>query len=813
MRPDAPHPAVAGFPPVAAGGSTGAGPSALDAGGRVARTLMANATFEADPDAAVPSVYERRLPDRGRPALGASAAEDVADATRLLRLLGFVPQDHVIWIDVVHPHAWPVAVPRADVEDDLRAGRLRPRPATIWGVARPLVTEADLAACPPTAAEARRLKKTLAIRDRRWAAIQPLVEDPGQSMFDPDGLGGVDRRITERARAVGASKANVRLWLRRYYQLGQTLSALLPAFARCGAPGVQRLAADGAAAPKRGRPTRLATAGEVGPLAEGINVDPGTRDLLRAGVRFLKQGMRPEEAYRATLKRYFYDVVVRGGVKLYHPGDGVAYPSYGQFLYHTRDLRTPEAVARARLGRAYERKARPRPGTAAGTAFGPGSEYQIDGTTADVYIVSRRDRSQVIGRPTVYVIVDKFSRMIAGLSVTLGHASWRELAAALLVAFTDKTAYCARFGVMLGPDDWPCVGVPEYLLGDRGEPVRQQGNHAVSALRFGLDTTPPYRADWKGLSENKIKFLGLDAARWEPGWVEKGARERGDADYRRSARYTLDEFTAVMLERVLWHNNHRLLRGIALPDGFPISAGVPTPRELWAWGQEHRTGALKSFDPEFIRANLLPAEECAVYAHGIRWSEDLWYVSPSVAASGLMVRRRRGKLPRVTLAVETGRVGRAYVRQRDGTYEEAYLVGASEAYADWTLDEVEDYRARMNASLAMRAPQERAALAAREASGDLRRAVADQETQAAVRAAGRRHVNVDGMQFHRRAERQERDGENAGLEPPPLSSDPALLPPPKPARDPAAATPTSHPVTRAITQPDHRNLLEASLDD
>ncbi len=49
---------------------------------------------------------------------------------------------------------------------------------------------------------------------------------------------------------------------------------------------------------------------------------------------------------------------------------------------------------------------------------GPGSRYEIDATIADVYLLSA-DRQRVIGRPTLYVVVDVFSRMVAGFYIGL----------------------------------------------------------------------------------------------------------------------------------------------------------------------------------------------------------------------------------------------------------------------------------------------------------------------------------------------------------------------------------------------------------
>lgn len=53
----------------------------------------------------------------------------------------------------------------------------------------------------------------------------------------------------------------------------------------------------------------------------------------------------------------------------------------------------------------------------------PGSCFELDATVLDVHIVSEFNRNHVLGRPTVYCVVDKESRMMVGLHVSMEYAS------------------------------------------------------------------------------------------------------------------------------------------------------------------------------------------------------------------------------------------------------------------------------------------------------------------------------------------------------------------------------------------------------
>jgi putative transposase len=41
-----------------------------------------------------------------------------------------------------------------------------------------------------------------------------------------------------------------------------------------------------------------------------------------------------------------------------------------------------------------------------------GHQYEVDSTQADVWLVSAKDSNKIIGKPTLYFIIDRFSRRV-----------------------------------------------------------------------------------------------------------------------------------------------------------------------------------------------------------------------------------------------------------------------------------------------------------------------------------------------------------------------------------------------------------------
>ncbi|MCG8282963.1 transposase, partial [Escherichia coli] len=90
-------------------------------------------------------------------------------------------------------------------------------------------------------------------------------------------------------------------------------------------------------------------------------------------------------------------------------------------------------------------------------------------TIADIYLVSEHDRSLIVGRPVVYMVIDVFSRMVVGMYVGFEGPSWVSAMVALANTVADKVEYCRQYGVEIDASDWPVKGLPDVVLADKGE--------------------------------------------------------------------------------------------------------------------------------------------------------------------------------------------------------------------------------------------------------------------------------------------------------------------------------------------------------
>ncbi len=513
------------------------------------------------------------------------------------RILWGEPNGATLWlISVNDPKALPRPLDRTELETEIAAG-------TICGLSNDPYATFHV---PEDQIPARHR----AIRDRGWQIVEPLLKLAPGAIFDPEVRGRSIETICHQQRA---SRKTVYKFLRRFWQRGQVKNALLPDYRNCGGKHKPRRCSE----KKRGRPNETLAKLGMGP---GINIGPDEKKKIERGISLYYQndkGHSAAKAYQLTLEKFFCpEKKVVGGtvVPVVPPSDQL--PTLRQFRYHLSQRNNPTKMLIARDGeRQFNLKSRPLLGDSTAMASGPGAIFQIDATIADIWLTHPLDRSRPVGKPTLYLIVDVFSRMIVGFSATLENPSYVSAMVALLNATEDKVKFCAEYGITITADQWPAQHCPEVIFADRGELTGLQTDHLVSALNIRVSNTPPYRADLKGIVERSFRTFNDELIHGLPGAV-RGRRERGEKDPRLDAALNLQEFRTLVIHKILDHNQTRM-ENYRLQD-FLIAAQVePTPVSLWQFGIENRSGHLKQMDAALLRLNLLPHAEASITPQGI----------------------------------------------------------------------------------------------------------------------------------------------------------------------------------------------------
>ena len=456
------------------------------------------------------------------------------------------------------------------------------------------------------------------VRDKRLAAIEMLISHP--EIYYRTGRSALIQQAME---ASGSAKKTLYSHLRQYWQRGCTPNALLPDYDNSGARGEKRATSD----KKLGRPRSIA---------------PGTGAIIDSSI---------ERMFRIVLDRYYLTekshslpYAHRRFQDMFETANPDElkenFPTITQLRhFYEREYIRPDRI-RLRANKInYQKDIKPLQGTATAGVHGPGARYEIDATIADIYLLSD-DRQNIIGRPTLYAVIDVYSRLIAGFYVGLENPSYVTAMLALVNAMTDKVQLCQSYDYNIESEDWPSIGIPDAILADRGELLGYQIEYLEQAFGVRIENTPPYRGDAKGIVERNFRTLQADFKPFAPGVVTGNTvRKRGGKDYRLDATLTLHEFTKIIIGSILHRNQHSVLvkydRDPEMPDTL-----APIPINIWQWGIQNRSGRLRNTSAATLKIALLPRQKVTLSDYGIQCF-GAFYTCRELLESGWLHRTRQ----------------------------------------------------------------------------------------------------------------------------------------------------------------------------
>lgn len=589
--------------------------------------------------------------------------KDGTESTNIERLLWM--DDEIAYTIDVNKNKVPYIRRQKDIEDALAGGKAEIKDDDEFIV---VLKEQDIP------------EKHKKIRDRAWEVIRDMV-DKEPDIFQSAFRGKLIKRASE---TCGLSESWILEYLKRYWKRGKTCNALLPDYRNCGAKGKERKAGN----VKRGRPRTNQSI-----IGEGVNVTEEIKRIFRIAVNKYYYTTAKNSltlTYELMRKEYFSDgFKEENGVKIPIIKPQAEIPSFGQFRYWFEKERNIKKEITSRYSnKKYQKQYRPIIGDFLNGVFQPG-QFEIDCQVGDVYLVSRFNRNWIIGRPAIYAVIDKFSRLICGLYIGLETGSYAGAMMALLNTTANKVEFCKQYGIKIEEKDWPVHHLPETIIADRGELEGGNIDNLINILNVKVQNTPPYRADLKSAVE---RFFGLTNERVKPflpGKIDLEGRERGDNDYRTAAKLDLHQFTQIMIKCILYHNNHYHLDYYKRDQDMLEDNVSCIPIELWNWGIANRGGMLRTTSEDVVKLALMPSDIATVTPKGIRY-KDMYYTSKSILKSGVFADARTKGLRKIKISYDPRNMEYIYVyNDNPSEYEKCFLVDASNRYKDRAIEEIE----------------------------------------------------------------------------------------------------------------------------
>ena len=490
-------------------------------------------------------------------------------------------------------------------------------------------------------------------RDNNYALISPIILDPNH--YEASARGPLINTVLAQNKT---TKQTLYRLLRNYWQRGQIPNALLTVYTSKRKDGKERQVKK-----KLGRP-RVYSDGE------GMRITDEIARLFNLVInRYLLNQNKHTTGYAY---RKFQSIYRSKNPQI----SETEIPTIWQFKYHyDTNFSTLEKLRSRTNNKIFNKDIRPLHSTVNTHILGPGSKYEIDATIADIYLVSDTNRDRIVGRPIIYLVADVFSRMVTGFYIGFENPSYRTSAQAIKTAVSDKTDICKNFGIDISPEDWPCIGLPESILADRGELLGSQIETLEKSFSVRIENTPAYRGDLKGIIERYFNTIQANFKPYTVGLgVVEGLKEvrRGGHDYRIDATLTIKDFTKIILNSILMHNNHHLLASYdreadMLPD-MPL-----VPIEIWNWGLQNRTGQLRAVDADSIYIALLPRKKATISNLGIKLF-GVYYTCSEIIQNGWLHRKGTINRPKdLAVAYDLIDASKIYIFYEDNSLN--YWVG------------------------------------------------------------------------------------------------------------------------------------------
>lgn len=451
--------------------------------------------------------------------------------------------------------------------------------------------------------------------ERRLARLAPFLnsETLAEALISPRGLGPVVKQVV----ALGSSRATAyRMWA-MLCAYGFDASSAVAAFDQCGAPGRTRPVLPGKR--KAGRRTKAQELGLPEPQPQ--------RALTESDRQIIVRLYRVHRRAETTLRKVYEKIILNGYVSSYEQTDkGLkpVIPPQGTFPNQRQvrhviatDVDKLERILRATTKGHFDRNKRGLRGKAIDGVSGPGHTYAIDSTVADMYLRSSINRSWLIGRPIVYVIVDMWSTAVVGFYICLSAPSWATAKVSLFSTLCRPGLLADLWGFDGITSLDPAPALPFRLLCDRGEYLSQGA--ARTGIDLGLNSAfnPAYRPDLKGLVEVLHRIVKDEQySSFVPGAMDARRRELELRPDLRESMMTMREYAQYLHLAFTQYNlfadrTHRLT-------GDMIAAGVvPSPAGLWRFGHEAGFGFLKAIPEQRLITSLLPIADVSVRRNGI----------------------------------------------------------------------------------------------------------------------------------------------------------------------------------------------------
>ena len=519
-----------------------------------------------------------------------------------------------------------------------------------------------------------------------WQLISPLVE-----IFDLETNLARDRYeflIRQHATSTNTNFKTLRRLLHRYFYFGRNIYALVEL--------------------KRGKPSPTASGGDNAVNCPGrrgpksiLSKEMGMNDFVLSTEDINDMVLTLKSLLRKGPTTYTnaHDIYIARRFAKRHPEIYKEYIefkrqlpiSYRQFNYHVSNHGLLEERLAANL-RSHQRNA----GSLGSIhANGPGEIAEIDATGGRIHLVTSGPSPVEIGKPTIYLLIDRWSRFVLSVYMSLLPASYEELRQCLLIAFTSREKRFQALNVNIDDQRWPIGRIPPVICHDRGSEFigNSMREAAAKDLRIELTPLPPYCPDGKAIVERMMRELKRRIA--ESGLAGVYADRPLDPVTKKVAKnaqaaavHSLAEAYRVLIEIVEEHNN-RPHSALKKKKALTQAGIAPVPKEAYLWGLKHISGLkVATFSDEEYARMLLATDTASIGSGVVRYKNSPYL--PGNETAILLAKKSPNRAQAIQIRVDKSVRKEIFIVSKQGEWAKFTITRGAESDASaMTFDEAD----------------------------------------------------------------------------------------------------------------------------
>jgi putative transposase len=240
---------------------------------------------------------------------------------------------------------------------------------------------------------------------------------------------------------------------------------------------------------------------------------------------------------------------------------------------------------------------------------------EMDHTPLDLFLIDERTWLP-LGRPTLTVVLEHYSRMLLGYHLSFGNPSAAAVMAALRHAILPKVPAAITIPELKPENTWPCYGLFKEVYLDNGLEFLGKDLESVALdLGFSLIYCPKRTPHFKGVVERYLKTVNYHFAHQVPGASFARFHKREDYDPLKHALLTLGEFQQLFEKWVVDVYAQTVHRGIGT-----------TPMHRWQEGAKVWEPKLPP-DLRALQRRIGQTTECklrkdGITVHSIRYNSE-----------------------------------------------------------------------------------------------------------------------------------------------------------------------------------------------